>query len=168
MELVDTLKKDGIDKGLCRMWQMKFRKGMDTKALIEMYIKGIDFCIAEDYPTLDFIRDNFKGICEPYGAYVDDEIDLENTPDIVLNGDCKAMLRYNGFHVSRIYARHNSQIAVNAEDNSLVTIDAFDSANLVVATAGDKAQVIVNIYGDAQVNCIGSGIQVHNKNKKSY
>ena len=57
MELVQQLKEDGKAKGLCRMWQMKLRTGLDYEQLIQLYIKGIDFCISENYPTLDFIRD---------------------------------------------------------------------------------------------------------------
>ncbi len=106
MELVQQLKEDGKAKGLCRMWQMKLRTGLDYEQLIQLYIKGIDFCISENYPTLDFIREHFKGKCEVYGVFVDDEVtDKVNLPDVVLNGDCKAMLEYDGYSVSRVYAR---------------------------------------------------------------
>ena len=74
MELVQQLKEDGKAKGLCRMWQMKLRTGLDYEQLIQLYIKGIDFCISENYPTLDFIREHFKGKCEVYGVFVDDEV----------------------------------------------------------------------------------------------
>ena len=53
-------------------------------------------------------------------------------------------------------------------DNAIVTIDAFDSSYLVVAVSGDKAQVIVNLYGNAQVETIGMGITVNYMNKKTY
>lgn len=169
MELVEKLKKDGIAKGLCRGWQMKLKHGLDYGQLIRLYIKGIDFCISENYPTLDFIRENFKGKCEPYGVFVDDDVtDKRNLPDVVLNGDCKAMLEYDGYTVSRIFSRHNSQAAVNVSDNAIVTIDAFDESRLIVAVAGSDARVFVNIYGDAQVECIGLGIEVKFRNKKTY
>lgn len=85
MELVQQLKEDGKAKGLCRMWQMKLRTGLDYEQLIQLYIKGIDFCISENYPTLDFIREHFKGKCEVYGVFVDDEVtDKVNLPDVVL------------------------------------------------------------------------------------
>lgn len=169
MELVDQLKQDGVAKGLCRIWRGKLRSGVSMEDLIKLYIKGIDFCISEDYPTLDFIRSNFKGKCEPYGAFVDDEIsERKNAPDTVLNGFCKAMLEYDGYSVSRAFIRHDSQVAINASDYAMVTIDAFDNANLVVATAGQDAQVFVNLYGNAQAECIGAGIQVKRLNKKTY
>ena len=73
MEVVAQLKQDGIEKGLCRLWQMKLKSGLSVAELSDLYIRGIDFCVSEDYPTLDFMRSNFRGQCEPYGIYIDDE-----------------------------------------------------------------------------------------------
>lgn len=168
MELVQQLKKDGIDKGLCRLWQMKLRQDIDYKSLIELYIRGIDFCIMNDYPTVDFIREHFKGKCEEFGVFIDDDVEQKNAPNIVLNGNCRAFLEYDGYSVANIYARHNTRGSVNVSDNSIVTIDIFDDSELNVATAGDDAKVFVNVYGNANVECLGSGIKVINKNKKTY
>lgn len=168
MDLINQLKADGTEKGLCRQWRMKLQQGMSVEALASLYIKGIDFCISEDYPTLDFLRKHFKGSCEPYGVFVDDEVKERNAPDVVLNGDCKAILEYDGFTVSRIFARHNSQGAVNVSDHAIVTVDSFDNSYLAIATAGGNAQVIVNIYGNARVEAFGSGIIVKEINKFHY
>lgn len=168
MELVQQLKKDGIDKGLCRLWQMKLRQDIDYKSLIELYMRGIDFCIMNDYPTVDFIREHFKGKCEEFGVFIDDDVEQKNAPNIVLNGNCRAFLEYDGYSVANIYARHNTRGSVNVSDNSIVTIDIFDDSELNVATAGDDAKVFVNVYGNANVECLGSGIKVINKNKKTY
>lgn len=168
MNLINQLKEDGTAKGLCRPWRMKLQQGMSVEEMVKLYIKGIDFCISEDYPTLDFLRDHFKGSCESYGVFVDDEVELRNAPDTVLNGDCKAILEYDGYSVSRIYARHNTQGSVNVSDNAYVTVDAFDNSNLVIAVAGSDAQVIVNLYGNARVEAISSGIEIKKHNKITY
>ena len=95
MELVEQLRKDGTEKGLCRLWQMKLRGNLDTEALVKLYIKGIDFCICEDYPTLDFLRTHFKGNSEPYGVYIDEDMPYSQTRQIwclmVLVGVCWSM-----------------------------------------------------------------------------
>lgn len=169
MEIIQQLKKDGITKGLCRMWQWKLKPGLNVDNLVQLYVKGIDFCISEDFPTLEFMRENFKGKCEEFGIFIDDEVsDLVDSPDVVLNGHCKAMLRYSGYTVARVFARHNSEAAVNVENNAIVTIDAFDDTNLVIATAGSDTQVFVNLYGNAQAHCIGHGIVLKKHNKRSY
>lgn len=148
MELIQQLKQDGIDKGLCRLWQGKLRAGLSTEELAKLYIKGIDFCISEDYPTLNFLREHFKGKCEPFGVYVDDEIpSTANKPDMVLNGACKAMLEYDGYSVSRLYVRHDSEVAVIVSDNAIVTIDLFDNATLHLSVIGNDANVSINAYG---------------------
>lgn len=169
MELNRQLKQDGIAVGLCSQYQGLLDRSDTVEKMVRLFIRGIDFCIKNDYPTLEFMRKNFKGKSEPYGGYVDDEITgLRNAPDVVLNGECKAILEYDEYSVSRIYIRHSSQAAVNVSDHALVTIDVFDNSHLVVAVAGGDAQVLVNKYGDAQVECIGSGIKVNSINKKTY
>lgn len=148
MELVEQLRKDGTEKGLCRLWQMKLRGNLDTEALVKLYIKGIDFCICEDYPTLDFLRTHFKGNSEPYGVYIDEDMPtLANKPDLVLNGACRGMLEYGEYSVSRLYVRHTSEIVVNVSDHAILTIDLFDNSKLHLSVVGDDASVILNVYG---------------------
>lgn len=168
MELIEQLKADGRAKGLCRMWQMKLKKGLPLPQLVGLYVRGIDFCISEDYPTLDFLRENFKGQCEPYGVYIDDVVEISNKPDTVLNGDCKAFLSYDGFAVGRAFIRHNSKAAVNVSGHAVLTIDIFDNSHVSVAVSGWDAKVDVNVYGRASVVCIGHGITVNKTNKNTY
>lgn len=92
MDLALQLRADGTEKGLCQEWQRKLTRGLSIKRMVTLFIRGIDFCISRDFPTLGFMREHFKGKSEPYGAYVDDTVQLKNAPDTVLNGDCKAFL----------------------------------------------------------------------------
>lgn len=169
MDIVEQIRNDGIAKGLCNPWQAKLSKPLSIEALVRLYVRGVDFCISKDYPTLDFLRGNLKGKCEQYGVFIDDVIQSKkNIPDVVLNGDCMALLEYSDYSVSRVYIRHNSKVAINVSDHALLTIDAFDNSNLVVATAGNAAQVNVNLYGNAQVESIGDGIKIKYKNRNTY
>lgn len=168
MDIAEQLRSDGIGKGLCRLWQGKLTPGLGVKDLADLYKRGIDFCISEDYPTLDFLRENFKGKCEDFGVYIDDEVDAINQDQVVLNGACRAVLAYDGYSVSRVYARHGAEVAINACDSAWVTVDAFDDARIVVAVAGKDAHVSVNLYGDASVECLGDGITINRKNKRTY
>lgn len=167
MEVIQQLKQDGIAKGLCQPWQNKLRDGVSVKRLVDLYVRGIDFCIKNDYPTLEFIRDNFKGKCEQYGVYIDDSVTEKDRETIVLNGDCKAMLEYGGYSVSTVFVRHNSRASIVASEFANVTIDAFDNSHIVVAVAG-KAQMNVNLYGDASVEVIGNGVKIRKTNKRVY
>jgi hypothetical protein len=169
MEVVRELKNDGIAKGLCRQWQMKLKDELDVADLSSLFIRGIDFCISENFPTLDYLRDNFKGKCEEYGIYIDDdEIAGENIPDMVLNGACKGALIYDGYSVSRIYARHGTALKVNVSENAILTIDAFDNSIIEINAIGLRAKVFVHLYGNASAKCSGDGIKVKKYNKLTY
>ena len=169
MEVVRELKNDGIAKGLCRQWQMKLKDELDVADLSSLFIRGIDFCISENFPTLDYLRDNFRGKCEPYGIYIDEELKGEtNIPDIVLNGSCKADLNYNEYSVSRLYIRHNSEVNVNVSEHAILTIDAFDNSRIEINTIGLRAKVFVHLYGNASIQCYGDGIKIKRHNKLTY
>ena len=167
--LIEQLKKDAIAKGLCELWQSKFKTDLSLEMLSKMYIKGIDFCISEDYPTLDFLRDEMKGQCELYGIFIDDIIQNSNLKDVVLNGNCKAELSYFGYSVCRIYARHGSVVNIEASENSYLTIDCFDNSVLNINTT-DKSKVTVAQYGNSIVNVRGNleNIVIRKMNKKTY
>ena len=45
MDVIKELKNDGINKGLCRLWQMKLKPGLNVEELAKLYVRGIDFCI---------------------------------------------------------------------------------------------------------------------------
>ncbi len=168
MELAEKLRTDGTAKGLCQQYQTKLSACSSVDELVKLFFKGIDFCVNNDFPTLDFMREHFKGKSEQYGGFVDDDVDASNLTHAVLNGACTARLEYNGFKVARVYARHTSECAVNVSEHAYVTIDAFDKSHLYVAVAGNDARVLVNVYGDAKVECLGNGIKVINNNKNTY
>ena len=169
MDIVQKLKQDAIAKGLCDKWKRKFKENMDIPELVKMYIKGIDFCISNDYPTLEYLRSEIKGKCETYGVFIDDIVQSSNIEDIVLNGNCKAELDYFGYSVCRIYARHNSEVNIKASENAYLTIDAFDNTILNIE-ASEKCKVFITQYGKAKVN-INSGIEnvsLKKINKETY
>lgn len=169
MELNELLKRDGIAKGLCEPWQKKLDTHKSIEGLVRLFVNGIDFCVEKDYPTLEFMREHFKGKSEPYGAFVDDDVpELKNCRNVVLNGHCRAFIEYDAYTVARVVARHTTEAAINVSEKAIVTIDAFDNSKLTVAVAGNGAKVFVNKYGDAQVECIGQGIELKTINKNTY
>lgn len=168
-ETIQQLKKDAIAKGLCDKWQKKFKDNIEIPALVRMYIKGIDFCIINDYPALNYLRTEIKGKCEAYGVFVDDIVQASNLEDVVLNGKCKAELDYFGYSVCRIYARHDSEASIKASENAYLTIDAFDDSILNIEAFG-KSKVNVSQYGDSKINISGNteNVTVKLMNKKTY
>jgi hypothetical protein len=71
MEVNKRLARDAKKKGICEEW---YGRLIDTKGkdeLIKMYLEGIDFCLSNEYPSNEFIRQHFVGTCEAYGVFLD-------------------------------------------------------------------------------------------------
>ena len=118
---------------------------------------------------MEFLRDNFKGKCEPYGIFIDDEAVIEkNRLDVVLNGKCYAELTYDGYAVSNVFIRHDSKAEIVVSGHALVTIDAFDYSFVKVINLSQSANVIVNEYGNAVIRWIGKKPKIRRKNRETY
>ncbi|MGE9617100.1 MAG: hypothetical protein ACQPRJ_06115 [Solitalea-like symbiont of Acarus siro] len=119
-----------------------------------MYVQGIDFCINNNYPSLEFLRQEFKGKGEPYGLFIDEtNLLLTNPKSVVLNGSCLASLNYDNYSVSRLYVRHDSKANITLIGNAILTIDAFDDSKLSV-TVKDNSKAIIHLRGMAQAKTI--------------
>lgn len=156
MELIQQIKLDGARNGMCRLFQTRLKPGLDTKDLADMYFKGMDFCIGRDFPTLEFMRENFKGTGEMYGVYIDsDNVSTRNPKRAVLIGDSNVKMTFDGFSVSRVFVRHGSMATIRVSGYANLSVDAFDNARIYVDVIGSKAKVIVDTYGDARAVCAG-------------
>ena len=168
MRLNEILKRDGVAKGMCSPYQKELDNQETVEGLVSLYVKGIRFCVDNDYPTLDFLRKHFKGQCEPFNVFIDDEVMTRNAERIVLNGECQGTLIYDGFAVARVVARHDTDAKMYVSDRAIVHVDAFDNSRLAIYSAGDRVKVRVRQFGNAKVDCIGKGISLEIINKNKY
>lgn len=170
--LSKTLAKDAKRKGICKEWHDRLKTITDLEALAEMYFKGIDFCMKNDFPTNDFIKAHFADFAPQVGVFVDCEISVENRLKCVCLGATFGTIKTNAFNVSEIFAKHQSELNILAAENAFVMIDAFDDA-VINIHAHDRAKVCVNKYGDGgRVNIVKESaevqVKIRVKNSKTY
>lgn len=155
-------------KGICQEWHKELIGLTDKRAMVDMYIRGIDFCLANDFPSNDYIRATFKGVMEDKGVFLDDKVNLANVRYCVALGTTQGEVRVTGYKVCEVFAKHQSSLHVIAEDNAFVEIDMFDDS-VVSVTSAAKAKVHVNRYGGTlSIVQSGGGVKVIEKNKKTY
>jgi hypothetical protein len=170
MKIAKELAKEAKKNGICDTWYNELKILEDKRAMVQMYLNGIDFCLANDYPDNEYIRANFKGMMEEFGVFLDDNIDLVNVKKCVALGATKGRIEVNGFGVSEIFVKHESALNITAKDNAFVMIDVFDDG-VVMIDAQDNAKICVNKYGNARIhsNKVDSAmIKIIEKHKKTY
>jgi hypothetical protein len=170
MKLSKELANQAKRFNICQEWHDELKTLEDKKAMLEMYLKGIDFCLSNDYPTNEFIRANFKGMMEQFGVFLDDSIDLVNVEKCVALGQTKGCVETNNFGCSQIFVKHHSELTIIAKGDSFVMVDLFDNA-VIHIQAHDRAKVCVNRYGDSRIDHkeTDSGmVKIIEKHKKTY
>ncbi len=171
MKIAKELAKEARRLGVCQEWHDKLQNLNSKRAMVEMYVRGIDFCLSNNYPSNDYIRANFKGVMEEFGVFLDDNISVTNISNCVLLGNTTANIMANEYAVSRIFAKNNSTLDIKAMGNAFVLIDVFDYCNVHV-TSSDNAKVCIYKYGDSCnvdiTQLDKSAIKIANKNTKTY
>lgn len=167
-ELAYEAKKNGI----CNDWFNLLLKAESKDRLMTMYLKGIDFCLSNEYPPLSFFREHGKGIMEKYGVFLDEPIAVGNSHYVVALGTCEGEAQYTGFAVGQVFVKHDSKLTIAASENSFVMVDMFDNTEVLVKASGN-AKVCVNRYGGTVQTETESGpghavIKIIEKNSKTY
>ena len=171
MKIAKKLAREARRLGICDEWHSELKKLTDKRAMVEMYVAGLDFCLSNDYPSNEYIRSNFKGVMEEYGVFLDDEIDVYNPKQLVALGSTVGQVNVTEYNVSRIYVKHNSTLNIRIADNAFALIDVLDEAKVIIEVAGN-AKVCVYLYGsgsaDTKTKEDDSTIKIINKQQKTY
>lgn len=142
-ELNISLREDAIKLGLCDQWQADWHVDWDMQKMIDKYKEGIDFCLLNNYPEIDFIKKNFsQEILRDNAILVDDKYSLLNQRICVLLGNSKSTIRYNGKNLGAVYIKNNSECLVTAKGLSFCLVHAFDNAR-IKCEAFDNASIVV-------------------------
>lgn len=152
-KLNEALRTKAIELGLCKEWQNDWREDWNTDKLISKFYDGIDFCLSRNYPTNDFIKDNFdrNTLLKNY-ILVDEKHSILNAPQAAVFGKSKIKARYNGRSFGRIYIKDDALINVVAHNSSTVLVHVLDSA-VVHAECYDRASVVVIRHSEKCLIC---------------
>ncbi|MDE5944738.1 MAG: hypothetical protein K2G93_04040 [Rikenella sp.] len=168
--LRQELKTAALRHDLCGPWQRMLDRAADKATLVQMYMRGIDFCFGWDFPTVEYIERHFKGECERYGLHVNETFRSRNERKVALVGRCDATLDYDRYEVAQVFVKHDSHARLDVRGHSLVTVDCFDASRLDIR-ADEGSRVTVYRYGDARVTCAaqpGTTVEVVDKHKNGY
>jgi hypothetical protein len=142
------LKSQAESLGACE----KGLNGLDRlneQELINRYVHFIDFVIENNFPSNEFIKDNFdKSLLEHNNIYVDAEFERRNARQVVVvQGKSDGHLLYDGYTTADVYIRHDSEVVIDCSRLSKVFISVYDHAKIHV-TQRDGASVYVYLHGD--------------------
>jgi len=129
-----ALKKEAIKVGLCEEWTKEWGSE-STESLCKKMIRGVDFCLKHNYPSLKHLK-KWKGISDEFGIFTDASERIEATLDAyVFNGKSNIIVNVGEYGCTRLYIRHDCTVEVNIHPTAVVMIDLYDNA--VIKVNGD-------------------------------
>lgn len=114
---------------LCKEWTEEWEDDSDIDVLLDKYIRGFDFAVKNDYPPLDFIRENFrKEDLHRHNIYLDEKVEIKGARSgyYVFLGNCTGSIEAHGFNVVSCYLRHGSKIDVTSLGSARVFVTYYD------------------------------------------
>lgn len=126
------------DKGLDNL------ERLNEQELVNRYIHFIEFAIDKNFPSNEFIKENFdRSLLEHNNIYVDSVIERRNARQVVVvQGSSSGVLLYDGYTTADVYVRHDSEIIIDCSRMSKVFISVYDNAKVKVLQR-DGASVYV-------------------------
>ena len=124
-ELSLTLRDMAGAIGACEQIMNQWKDSDDVDTLLERYINTLDFALDKDFPSLEFINNNFnRDDLHRHNIYIDEDVHITdaNHGVYVFLGSCTGSLRVNGFMAVTAFIRHKSHIDVMASDGARVQI----------------------------------------------
>lgn len=155
---------------ICKPWYDMLKKAEDKDTMMRMFVKGIDFCLEHDFPSVEYFEKHGKEVIEKHGVYVNKTIECVNSPFTVLLGYCKSVFINTEYGFSQLFIKHQSVVDVTLKDHSFTVIDVFDDS-IVIGTASGNAKVLINKYGNPRINILkmdNATINIIDKKQKTY
>lgn len=162
--LSDICKEKAVSLGLCDQWQQEWEDNSSKEVLIEKYLRGIDFCLKHNYPSVDFIKEKFGETINSFGIYADENALIVNSHMSVLLGDTNASVLMQGI-VGEIYVRHQSVLELVASNNAKVWVNTLDFTTVRI-WCDETSKVFLHNYGDAKIEIHGENISI--KERKGF
>lgn len=141
------LRRMAREAGLCDEWFGEWRDYSTQDQLIEKYVRGIDFCIKHEYPSLDYIKGHFSpNKLHDHGVYVDDWVSTSAAPSAnkgvaVLLGKSMVTGETTPFSCSTFYVRHDSMMNFSSPKNASAFIHAYDNAEISIGFVSELSKV---------------------------
>lgn len=155
-EINIELRRQARQLGLCNKWFNEWDLNSGYQELIDKYKKGIDFAMEHNFPSNEFIVENIdKEILDKNNIYVNTEFYEYNPKSDCVVLDSEGKLIFGGFAVRDIYINGESDVEIEAADNSKIFVSIYGNPSVHIIQRG-LAEVYTYNYGDGQITFSGN------------
>lgn len=165
MKIGKELALEAKKNGICKEWFAQMLKISHLQPLCDMYFKGSDWAMENDFPNITLLRKYFSN-ATPYGFHTDfvGSVGLLNSvkhQSIAFFGNSVADVICAPFAVCEIFIRHNSKVKIVAEENAFIVVNLLDAATVEIEA--ENASVKVYQYGTNSQFTVSGNVEIIEK-----
>lgn len=148
--LNEDLYNTAMTFGMCDKFSVPWKNIVyEKQELVDMYFRGLDFCIEHHFPSNEFIKNNFEEELRwSNGVFVDESRSVLNARRVVALGKSNIKLRINGYEVSQMYLRDNSTADIFVRHHAHLIIHLFDKSSVNILDTSSVNKPIIILHGN--------------------
>lgn len=138
---------------MCANFQQMWPDNASNDYLIALFLKGINFCMEKDFPSVSYIKGHFsQQELAARNIFVEGDVSLANasSPIVILGKGTSANLSFDGLHVYRVFVSQGAKAVVSANGLAKVKVYAYGSASVFFCNNSASRQYAYQ-YGSAAV-----------------
>lgn len=162
--LSERMKREAVGLGLCGQWTAAWDEDSSRDGMVRKFVRGIDFCIEHDWPSVRVMKRDFGDVIHRHGVYADENVECVNAPMVVLNGECVADIEYTGTSTGEVYVRHRSEARVRVSGLARCFVSLHDCGEVSVE-CDEGCKAFVYLHGGTVRKAVGD-VVVRDKRKE--
>lgn len=138
---------------MCANFQQMWPDNAPNDYLIALFLKGINFCMEKDFPSVSYIKEHFsRQELAARNIFVEGDVSLSNvsSPVVILGKGTSAKLSFDELHVYQVFVSQGAKVVVSANGLAKVKVYAYSSASVFFCNNSASRQYAYQ-YGSAAV-----------------
>ena len=130
------LKREATARNACEKGFVNWTDDSSWPQLAKRYKYFLDFCIENDWPSLDFFRyETDKNELRKCGIFIDEVVSISDAQNgtYVFLGNCVGQIAFDNLKAAEIHLLHNSNITVKLSYASRAFIHTYHKAKATVS-----------------------------------
>lgn len=150
--------------GICAEWLEKIKAAPSREYLLQLFIKGLDFAILNDFPS-DELAAEFNDIAPHFGIFINrpGDWETEGKKRVIARDTSMEFITFRGYEVGEVYALRGSRLTIRALGNALVAVTVEPGA-YVETWMGRDARVTIYDHGGEIYTRDSHNVQIKRSN----
>lgn len=135
------------------------------RELVEAYKRYIEFSIDKNWPSDEYIKENFnEDILHEKNVFIREHVNVIDGSGVIVLNSCTGAIDIHGYAVATIYVRGESNVTIRCSELSKSHIYVYDDAKVNISVSATAHAFCID-YGKNTLVTSSPGVIIKKRNK---